>query len=190
MRQYKDNARLMSAYADLNAGRHDEARAALDALAAAGEQRAFLYLGWIHERGLGTNIDEARAAACYLQLCDEGDADACFYAGSLNFRRRRMAEALNLYVRAAKAGHPSAAYWASAIYGGEGNTVVQPALADEYLRLAAANGHVFAKRDLAKQLMTETRSPFGKISAATKYASAILRGIALLARNADDPRVR
>ncbi len=67
----------------------------------------------------------------------------CYHAASLKFRRRDIAGALELYVRAAEAGHPSAAYWASAIYDGEGDYARDPERATYYLVKAAECGHVF-----------------------------------------------
>jgi TPR repeat protein len=190
MHQYTDHKRLMAAYADMSAGRFDAARATLASLVSEGETRALLYLGWMHERGLGNAVDEQKAADCYSTLCAQNDPDACYYAASLMFRRGDIPGALESYVRAADMGHPSAAYWASAIFDGDGGLQPDPQQSAKYLKLAAESGHMFARRDLAKQQVRTGRGLWDKILASVKYMSALLRGLALLAKNADDPRVR
>ena len=190
MHQYTDHKRLMAAYADMNAGRYDAARAALESLVSEGEMRALLYLGWIYERGLGNAVDEQKAANCYRALCARNDPDACYHAASLMFRRGDTLGALELHVQAADMGHPSAAYWASAILDGEGGLQPDPQRSARYLKLAADCGHMFARRDLAKQQFRAGRGLWEKVLALVKYLSAVLRGFALLAKNTDDPRVR
>jgi TPR repeat protein len=190
MHEYTDHKRLMAAYADMNAGRYDAARAALESLVSEGETRAILYLGWMYERGLGIAVDEQKAADCYRSLCARNDPDACYYAASLMFRRGNTPGALESYVRAADMGHPSAAYWASAILGGEGGLPPDPHQSAKYLKLAAGRGHMFARRDLAKQQVHAGRGLWNKVLASVKYLSAVLHGFALIAKNADDPRVR
>jgi len=190
MQQSDHHGRLLAAHADMTAGRYDAARAALEQLVSQGEQQALLYLGWMHERGLGGPVDEVQAAACYRSLCDRGDPVACYHAASLKFRRSDIGGALDLYVRAADAGHPSAAYWASAIYSGGRGHARDPVRATRYLAKAAEHGHAFARRDLAKQRMHESGPIHSRILAAFQYSCAVLKGFTIIAKDADDPRVR
>ena len=190
MQQPDNYARLLAAHAEMSAGRYGAARAALEQLVSVGEHQALLYLGWMHERGLGSPVDEARAAACYQTVCDTGDQWGCYHAAYLKFRRRDIAGALELYVRAAEAGHPSAAYWASAIYDGEGGYACDPERATYYLVKAAECGHVFARRDLAKQRMRQPGRIRCRAFAALQYSWEVLKGFPIIAKDADDPRVR
>ena len=184
------HARLLAAHADMAAGRYESARVAFEDLASRGEMQALLYLGWMHERGLGGKVDESRAASYYQALCDTGDPVGCYHAASLKFRRRDVSGALELYSRAAVAGHPSAAYWASAILSGEGGYSRDPERATYFLTKAASLGHVFACRDLAKQRLQVAGSVRGKALALLEYCWAVLKGFSILAKNMDDPRVR
>ena len=137
MEQPDNQSRLRAAHADMTAGRYGEARAAFEQLESEGEQQALLYLGWMHEQGLGGPVDAAQALACYRTLCGTGDSVACYHAASLEFRHGNSAQALDLFLRAADAGHPSAAYWAAALYGGEGGHARDPERETHYLHQAA-----------------------------------------------------
>ena len=188
--QSANEQRLAAAYADMITGRHEQAHAALTDLLAKGESGSLTYLGWMYERGLGVATDEEHAADMYRRACEQGNMLGCFYWASLKFRRGDVVGALESYVRAADAGHPSAAYWASAIYEGEGGYPANPSLARHYLGLAAERGHVFAQRDLAKQQLFDSSSLMAKASAMLRYLQALLKGLAMIIRNAEDPRVR
>lgn len=188
--QLDNHARVLAAYGDMTAGRYDIARRKLEELASSGEHKALLYLGWMHEQGLGAPADEQRAAACYQALCDSGDAVGCYYSASLKFRRGNIAEALELYVRAADAGHPSAAYWASVIYSGEGGHAADEERALYYLARAAEHGHAFARRDLARQRMRQPGPIHSRALAALQYLGALFKGLVVVVKDADDPRVR
>ena len=113
-----------------------------------------------------------------------------FKGPAQKFRRSDSTGALKLYLRASDMDHPSAAYWAAAIYEGEGGYLPEPVRARAQLALAASRGHAFALRDLAKQELRDNTTPWGKGVAAVRYVMAVLRGFVLLARDADDPRVR
>jgi TPR repeat protein len=185
-----NHARLLNAYADMNAGRYAEAKEALERLLKDGERRAALYLGWMYERGLGVPVNENHAANHFEMLARENDPEGSYYAASLRLKRGDAAGALAGFVLAAEAGNASAAYWASAIYGGEKGFPVDAAKAAAYLTKAASLGHVFAQRDLAKQRLRESKSMPAKTEAMLSYIGAKLKGLAMIAKNTHDPRVR
>lgn len=190
MQQPDNQSRLRAAHTDMTAGRYDDARAAFVQLVTEGEQQALLYLGWMHERGLGVPADAVQARACYRSLCDAGDPAACYYAASLEFRHGNSGQALGLFLSAADAGHPSAAYWAAALYGGEGGHARDPERETHYLEKAAQLGHAFARRDLVKRRLRGPGSVRSKVLAALQYGWTLFSGITKIARDADDPRVR
>lgn len=182
--------RLTAAYDDMTAGRYAAAHAAFAALAAGGELLGHTYLGWMYERGLGVAVDENRARDLYRLACDGGEPIACYYGASLKYRRGDAAGALEMFVRAADVGHASAAYWAYVICRGGRGFPADPVRASEYLRLAASRGHVFAQRDWAKLQIRAQSSLLAKASALLQYARALVKGVAIAMRNADDSRVR
>jgi TPR repeat protein len=185
-----NHARLLKAYADMNAGRYAEAKAALERLLKDGERQASLYLGWMYEQGLGVPVNEDQAANHYETLSREKDPDGSYYAASLRLKRGDAAGALAGFLLAAEAGNPSAAYWASAIYSGQKGFPVDAAKATAYLTKAASLGHVFAQRDLAKQRLRESKGMPAKAGAMLSYVGAKLRGLAMITKGTHDPRVR
>jgi TPR repeat protein len=182
--------RFLGAYEQMNAGRYIEARAAFEQLLSEGEQRALIYLGWMDEQGLGGTADELRAAARYKVFSDQGDPVACYYLASLKLKQADVQGALPLFLLAANAGHPSAAYWASAIYDGEYGEGADCIKAATYLARAAELGHIFAQRDLAAKRMRESSSFISRAKGAIDYVGAKLRGLVLIIRDANDPRIR
>ncbi len=190
MTQNENYSRLLAAHVDLEAGRYDTARAQFEELGALGDEQALMYLGSMHERGLGGSIDEAAAAACYRKSCDAGNATSCFFLGLLKFRNGDFESALEPYRTAADAGHPAAAYWIAQIYGDRTNPRADQVKETHYLEIAVRGGHAFAARDLAKARMRKSGSIISKVHAFGQYLIAIIRGIVIIARNADDPRVQ
>jgi TPR repeat protein len=189
--QHSDNYnRLLGAYDDMSAGRYDVAHEKFEQLASVGEEKALLYLGWMYEQGLGCSVDEKQADVYYKKLCDMGDDSACYHSASLKFRHNDIPGALALFERAAESGHPSAAYWASAIYSGEGGYIQDSERATYYLEIAANLGHAFAKRDIAKKRVHEADQVYSKVIAVFQYLWCLLKGIAVIGKDADDLRVR
>lgn len=185
-----NHARILKAYADMNAGKYTEAKAALERLLKEGDQQASLYLGWIYEQGLGVPVNEDQAARHYEMLAREKDPDGSYYAASLKLKHGDAVGALTGFLLAAEAGNPSAAYWASAIYSGEKGFPADADKAAMYLAKAASLGHVFAQRDLARQRLGESKSMPTKAGALLSYIGAKIRGMALIAKNTHDLRVR
>ncbi|RSZ59339.1 sel1 repeat family protein [Massilia atriviolacea] len=190
MKQDEKNSRLLKAHADLLAGRYDAARAVFEELGALGDDRALLYLGSMHERGLGGPVDEVRAAALFKKSCDGGNSTSCFFLGMLQYRNRDLAAALESYCLAAAAGHPAAAYWIAQIYGDTSHAIADNVEEMRYLEIADRGGHAFAARDLAKKRMHASGSIMSKLLARAQYINAIIKGIMIIARDADDPRVQ
>jgi len=190
MHDTQNHDRLMSAYADMNAGRYEKARQTFNQLADAGEQQALVYLGWMDEQGFGGSANEQQAELRYKRLADSGDHVASYYYGALKLRQGSLSEALVAFVGAAEGGHPSAAYWASALYGGENGFPRNREKEIFYLKQAASFGHVYARRDLAKMQVTEAKSLGAKVKSLCVYFFEKMKGVYLISRNQHDPRVR
>ena len=175
----------------------NEHRAARDAFERALSEgtgdSALTHLGWLLEQGLGGAQDISRATVLYRQALEAGNAEcaelAAYHLGSLLMKQGESTEGLALLQRAADAGNPSAAYWLYSHYTDAGDPASTP-LADQALQRAAALGHVYALRDLARRRMRSTVGLVGKLKALFDYWKAKVIGIALTIRNVDDWRVR
>jgi TPR repeat protein len=151
---------------------------------------ALTHLGWLLEQGLGGDKDVLRAMALYKRAIEAEPAGlAAYHLGLLLMKQGDLREGGLLLQRAADAGNPSAAYWLYAY-----NTdVAEPAaalVAEQALRRAAALGHAYALRDLARRQMRTSKGLSAKLKALIEYWQAKAVGIARTIRNADDLRVR
>ena len=162
-------------------------------LANSGERKANLYLGWIYDQGLsaeGRNM--AKAESHYRVLADDGDTDGAYYLGILYFRNGKCLESIGWLERAAKQGHPSAAYWLYRIFmGDEADCVIEidSAKSQSFLMAAAKLGHVFAIRDLARTDLNERKGML-KLVTLARYTCLRLKAAYLILKNSNDPRVR
>lgn len=190
MNPNENHSRLLTAHGDLIAGRYDAARSVFEELATIGDAQALLYLGSMYERGLGVPVDDAIAADFYKRSCDSGNLTSCFFLGMLKYRSRDIEGALRWYRIAAEAGHPAAAYWIAQIYGDPSNLFTDQAEALRYLKMADRGGHAFAARDLAKKRMRTSGSIISKLFACAHYIKAIVKGMFIIAKDTDDPRVQ
>jgi len=151
-----------AAYDLLEAGRYDEAYAQFSKLADAGDGWASMYLGWMMEKGLGRQVDAAKAERFYLNAYEHGVSEAQYYLGCLYRSLKRYRDAFHHLEQAASRGHPSAAYWAYVMCSDGEGISHDGDKAAQLLRKAADLGHVFAKRDLAKR-MARGKLGLGKI---------------------------
>lgn len=186
----QNHSLLMNAYADMNAGRYEKARQTFSQLADAGEHQALVYLGWMDEQGLGGLPNEQQAELRYKSSAESGDCIASYYYGCLKLKQGALDEALVLFSSAAENGHPSAAYWVSALYGGEKGYPKNREMEIIYLEKAASLGHVYARRDIARNRIRESNYFIERLWNRLRYFSEKLKGIYLTAKNHQDPRVR
>ena len=184
------HSRLAKSYAQMNAGKYNEARVSFERLANEGERQAIFYLAWMDEKGFGDAIDEARAAERYRYLCEAGDQLAFYYFAAMKLRQGDAAGALALFMRAADSGNPSGAYWASAIHSGHGGYPLNAEMARKYLIRAAELGHVFAQRDLARGRMQAPTGIGARLTGTIEYVFAKVKGFAMIVRYVSDFRVR
>lgn len=178
------------AYALLRAGRYDEAYPRLRDLENAGDGWASLHLGWMYHKGLACPTDLERAEASYLRAYERGIPEAAFYLGRLYRSLKRYQEALRYLEEASSRDDPSASYWAYVLYSDSESGKRNSLKAAEFLEKAAALGHIFARRDLAKQMIKGkfgvSRIPYGAWSL---IANAI-RTARIAASDPEDPRLR
>jgi hypothetical protein len=174
----------------LDAGKYDEAARRFTELAAAGDASANLHLGWMAQKGLGSQADLVKAEQFYLRAHAQGLAEAAYYLGTLYRSMNRARDALRYLEEAASKAHPSAAYWAYVMYQ-EGEGVPRDEdKAARFLERAAELGHIFARRDLAKRMM-RGRLGVGKIpSGLYNFIANVFQSARLAASNPEDTRLR
>jgi len=168
-----------------------EARAAFErALSEGTGEAALVHFGWLLEQGLGGDKDVPRAMAFYKRALEAEPAGrAAYHLGLLLMKQGDLREGGLLLQQAADAGNPSAAYWLYA-YSTDATDPAAASVAEQALHRAAALGHAYALRDLARRQMRTSKGLSAKLKALLEYWRAKAVGIALTIRNVDDWRVR
>ena len=179
-----------SAYDLLDAGKYDEAARRFTELAAAGDASANLHLGWMAQKGMGSQADLAKAEQLYLRAHAQGASDAAYYLGTLYRSMNRARDALRYLEEAASKGNPSAAYWAYVMYHDGEGIPQDEQKATQLLQRAADLGHTFARRDLAKW-MIRGKLGIGRIpSGLYNFIANVFQSARLASSNTEDMRLR
>ncbi|OGB26145.1 MAG: hypothetical protein A3I66_23735 [Burkholderiales bacterium RIFCSPLOWO2_02_FULL_57_36] len=183
------NDELNKAYDAFEAGDYVRAKELFERLVQK-NSRAHLYLGWMYDQGLGVGEDLKQAQYHYQCLSNTNDADGKYYLASLFQKKGDLAHAASLYEESAELDHVSAAYWAYALRSEGSAPLVNKDKADFYLKKAAALGHIFAQRDLARQEMKSGAGISRRTIARFRYFLFKLKGLILILKNSQDMRVR
>jgi TPR repeat protein len=173
---------------ELTAKNYERARSLLQALNE--DNEAQLQLAYLLDQGLGGARDVEKAREVYQMLADNGDVRGMYYLASLLLDQRHLPQALEFFEKSAELGHISGAYWAAALHDG---AFGHPKDNQKYLHFnnkAVALGHVFAKRDQARQQMKEARNLYVWSKSFLRYAGAKTKGIGIAIRNSQDLRLR
>jgi TPR repeat protein len=108
MAEEPDPSRLRRAY-DLLETQPKEALPELEALAAGGSVWAHIYLGTMFARGMGVEIDDARAESHFSKACASGLNEGCYQLGLFYYARGEHRKAQSAFHKAAVQGCSPAA---------------------------------------------------------------------------------
>jgi TPR repeat protein len=149
--QEPDLVRLNEAYGllEANPGR---AIAELQSLAESGSVLSMIYLGWIYQTD--NNIDMKKAESWLRRACDKGSKLAIYYLGHLYLKQREYEKAREIFMYGDSNDYAPATYCLAEMYIDGSGAKKQLEKARELLEKATSLGHVFAKRSLARLLMS------------------------------------
>ena len=137
----------------LNERRFSEAFSIYSELAAGGDPRCNVFLGWMYDRGVGVAQDSQKAYECYRSAALLGYAEGAFYCGRRAAVAHNYQEALEWLAPAAAQGYGPALLWLGMLHlRGEG-VARDPKKAIPYLRQASRTGNFLARRQLALLMM-------------------------------------
>lgn len=136
---------------------YPKAFAAAQDLATKGVRDGQVLLGWMYQTGNGVECDLDEAERWYLKAVGPGYADAQFYLGALHKRRRDYSKAIEWFEKSSANGYPAAPYEIGRMYlFGEG-VKANRETAFKYFEDADSRGHLFAKRNIAREKMSGRR---------------------------------
>lgn len=117
----------------------------LPALAEKGYPEAWLYLGWMHDKGLGVPVSYAEAETCYNKSASLGSVEALYYLGRLHKENGAAEKSFDSFLKAVNMGYLPAIYWVGRAYlkgDGVGRDVEK---AKVYIKKAVDAGNLNAR---------------------------------------------
>jgi uncharacterized protein len=141
----------------LERGHFSDAYAYSLPLAEQGEVDAQLYVGWMLHTGKGVTKNLREAEEWYRRAIAANSVRAEFNLGSLFWNSRDFPRALEWFERAGADGFGPALYHLGRMYRHGVGVAASPAKAREYVERAARLGHIYARRDLALEMVTGAR---------------------------------
>jgi TPR repeat protein len=137
----------------LTQGRFTEAYDLARELATAGLSSAQMTLGWMYQLGKGVERDFDQAKFWYRSALQSQSPRAEFYLGTVYWNESAFADAVSWFQRAASGGFTPAMYQLARMYRHGVGVPRDPTLAAKYVAEAARGGHIFARRDLARDML-------------------------------------
>jgi uncharacterized protein len=137
----------------LNQGRFIEAYDLTLPLATAGVTNAQMILGWMYQVGKGVDRDLEQAKVWYRSALDSQSPRAEFYLGTVYWNESDFVEAIVWFQKAASHGSTPAMYQLGRMYRHGVGVPRDQILAAKYVDDAARGGHIFARRDLAREML-------------------------------------
>lgn len=123
-----------------------------------GSPHSMLLLGWAYERGLGTTADMKQAETWYRRAYEKGSKkvskEAACHLGYIYLQQKNSDKAHEAFAAGAAMDYAPAIYRLGVMYRYGRGVNKQPDKARSLFERASVLGHVFAKAELAKQLMS------------------------------------
>lgn len=170
-----DVARLSVAYALMET---DPAQAVkeLQLLAERGSSYSMLYLGWAYQKGTGASVDAKQAERWFHRAVENGSKLAIYYLGHFYLQQQEYSKAHEVFVMGVSKQYAPAIYCLGQMYLDGTGVSKQPDKARALLEQATALGHVFAKRSLAKLLMSGQFGLFSILRGCSLFLGALKDG--------------
>uniref|UniRef100_UPI003531EB91 tetratricopeptide repeat protein n=1 Tax=Cupriavidus sp. WGlv3 TaxID=2919924 RepID=UPI003531EB91 len=159
-------------------------------LADSGHSESQVFLGWMFAEGKGVQASQEDAANWFRCAAELGSARGAFYLGRLLTREAKHAEAVTWYQRSATAGYPPSQYRLGVSYLRGHGVRKDLSLACRYLEAAKANGHIFARRELAVMDIQGYRGVARRFLGIIEFLPVLLFGVGVAFTNpySDDLR--
>jgi len=170
--------------------RYEDALKKYRILAESGNITAQLRLGWMYHAGQGVERNLTEAQKWYEKAASTESAQAQFYLGALYRAKGEYQQAFELLKRSASQEYSPAMYFLGQLYCvGEG-VELDRAKAFQYFEQAADKGHLFAQRNIAREMIKGRhgimRIPMGFLL----LVRVLCKGIKVTVRDPDSDTIR
>ena len=152
-------------------------------LAEAGHAESQVFLGWMFAEGQGIQASQEDAARWFKQGAELGSVKGAFYLGRLLSREKKYADAVSWYRQSASAGYPPSQFRLGISYLRGQGVPEDFTLACRYLEAAKANGHLFARRELALLDIHGHRGVTRRFFGVIEFLLTLVLGIGVAVRN-------
>ena len=122
-------------------------------MAKEGSTSAQLILAWLYQFGKGVPRDLDKARYWYTSAVESNSPSAEFYLGLFYWNESDFNQAIPWLEKAASHGYTTAAYHLARMYRHGIGAPRDIKLELKYVQQAAQGGHLFAKRDLAREML-------------------------------------
>lgn len=180
-----DEELQQAAHAALRAGKFDQAFKDYTQLAQSGSAHAWVNLGWMHENGAGVPSNLVEAERCYRKAVALNYPSGSFYLARVLMEKKDYKGAFASFCVAADAGHLQSLYWLGRLYITGRGVDTDAKKAEFYLKQAAAQGHLYARRDYNLGLV---RGTFGKRQRLLGYTGWLLTILAFIREMIRNPK--
>jgi TPR repeat protein len=145
--------------------RYEEAFEKYRVLAEKGLVAAQLLLGWMYHAGKGVHQNLEEAEKWYQKAAVTDSPEGQFYLATLHRTKRQYQQAIEWFEKSASQGYSPAIYLLGKLYYIGDGVAINKEKAFEYFERAAQDGHLFARRNIAYDMIKGhrgiSRIPFG-----------------------------
>jgi len=138
-------------------GRQSEALSGARALAASGSPEGDLLLGWMHQSGAAVPQDLDEAERYYIRAAEHGSSLGMFYLGWFYATAGDLTRAVEWFQRSSTTGCPAATYHLGRMHLVGQGVEQNHNRAMELFATAAHQGHLYARRNIAREMATGKR---------------------------------
>jgi hypothetical protein len=172
--------RASQAYAK---GQYEDARSLYTQLARKGHEKAQIFVGWMHSKGLGGPVDTNIAVDWFKQASAGGSAQGMFYCGRQLEEIGNYSEAIEFIRGSAGKNYGPALCRLGIMYLAGRGVTENKEYALMYLSKAAMQGNVFAKRELAFNSITTSNSFLRRMAGRILFGLAIAQSFFIALRD-------
>ncbi len=159
-------------------------------LAEQGNGESQVFVGWMLDKGIGINRNTELAKYWFKRAADLGSAQGAFYYSLHLIQHENYEEAFNWITKAASKGDVPSIFRLGHMYVHGRGTKTDLKKGLYYLKIAAKQGNIYAKRELAVLDMQGRRGLLRKIFSPFKFLYILFLGLTTVIRDrySDDIR--
>lgn len=171
-------------------GRFTESASRYRELAEKGYPDAQVFLGWMYSEGVGYAQSREDALYWFKKAAALNSSEGMFYCGRLLEEDEQADEAFKYIRLSAGKNYPPALCRLGLMYLVGRGVAANNDYAMQYLKRAAEQGNVFAKRELAVVQMKSARNPLARIRGGLKFIAAVTESFFIAWRNPYSEKIR